>query len=151
MRLRLHLFIPCIVALPAMPVSWNSAGIGAPPVIAQSAAPEKQAANSGNPVFFEDIKPLLDRNCTGCHAWAKTTANLVGKKSDVSPTKGLRIVYPSKPDSSVIIWRLEGKLPSGKAIVSMPKGRKKLDDTSISLVRTWIAQGTKERSPEKKK
>jgi hypothetical protein len=151
MKLRIYFLAICITVLTAIHLSRNSEEIGTPPAIAHSAAPAKQKTNSENPVFFEDIKPLLDRNCTGCHAWAKTARSLGEKKSDISQTKGLRIVYPSKPDSSVIIWRLEGMLPSGNPIMLMPKGRKKIDDTAINRIRTWIAQGGKARSPEKKK
>lgn len=146
MKLRLYMLAASMMALPAVYALWTPGETATPLAIAQSAT-EKQV----DPVFFADIKPLFDRNCTGCHAWTKTAAGLVEKKSDSAPTKGLRIVYPAKPDSSVLIWRLEGKLPSGRTIALMPKGRKKLDDASISRVRTWIAQGANERSPEKKK
>lgn len=151
MKFRVCSIAAGFLALLAVSVYWGPTGVGAPAGVAQSAPPEKQATAVEAPVYFEDIKPILDRNCTGCHAWTKTAAGLVEKKSDSAPTRGLRIVYPAKPDSSVLIWRLEGKLPSGRTIALMPKGRKKLDDASISRVRTWIAQGANERSPEKKK
>jgi len=138
------------MALQTLFILWNSGEIGIQSVAAQSVAAEKQIARPDNPVVFEEIKPLLDRQCAGCHGWAKNSVTITQKKSDITPTKGMWLVYPSQPDSSVIVWRLEGKLPSGKNIGLMPKGRKKLDNTSINQIKKWIEQGANSNNSEKK-
>ncbi len=92
--------------------------------------------------FDADIRPVLDENgCSGCHGFVTTYEGLLGKISTESATEGIPIVNPSKPDSSVIIWRLEGKLPSGNSITRMPKGDSQLSEETINLFKTWIEQG----------
>lgn len=95
-----------------------------------------------NITFDADIRPVLDENgCTGCHSFVKTYEGLLGKISTESITEGIPIINPSKPDSSVIIWRIEGELPSGNPINRMPKGRTQLPQETIELFRKWIEQG----------
>ena len=95
--------------------------------------------------FDADVRPVLEGNgCTGCHSFASTYEKLLGKISTASPTEGIPLVNPSKPDSSVLIWRLEGKLPSGDPITRMPQGGSPLPEDTINLLRTWIEQGANE-------
>ncbi len=151
MQSRIYLFLTALMALAAIFALRSYREFDARTAVAQADDSEKQAEITEPPIYYEDVKPLLDRQCVGCHAWAKTSAGLLEKKSDFSGTKGLRIVYPARPDSSVLIWRLEGRLPSGKTVGVMPRGRKKLEVESIRKFSVWIAQGAKERPSEKNK
>jgi len=57
-------------------------------------------------------------------------------------TKGLPLVAPGNPDSSVIIWRLEGRLPSGDPIDIMPASPvEQLSEETVVMYRDWIRQG----------
>ena len=95
--------------------------------------------------YDKDITPVLSQNgCVGCHNWADSYDGIISKVSTSSQTKGIPIVTPAKPDSSVLVWRLDGKLPSGAGIGIMPMGEDKLDDAVITKVREWIAQGAPE-------
>lgn len=98
-------------------------------------------AASLSPNYTADIQPIMSNNCSNCHDWGVQYVKLVGPVSQYSPTKGLKIVFPTKPDSSVLIWRLEGKLPSGSSITQMPKFGNKLPDAEILTIRTWIQEG----------
>ena len=95
-----------------------------------------------NYTYDDDIKPLLSRNgCTGCHSWAGSYDGIISEKSGSLKTKGIPIINPAKPDSSVIVWRLEGKLPDGSSISLMPMGGDKLGSSDIQKVKDWISQG----------
>jgi hypothetical protein len=59
----------------------------------------------------------------------------------VPPTIGLKPVYPSKPDSSVLIRRLQGHLPSGAALIRMPYLSNPLPADTIRIIRDRISQG----------
>jgi len=115
-------------------------------LVAASAAVYPILDAATNYSYTNDIKPVFANECSGCHDWEQAYSNVVGPKSDYSPTKGLKIVYPSKPDSSVLVWRLEGKLPSGATIGSMPQGGNKLPDATIQMIRAWITQGAPENA-----
>lgn len=97
--------------------------------------------------FDKDIKPLLNSYpCAGCHDFVNTYSSLITAKSELQPTQNIPIIYPSKPDSSVLIWRLEGKLPSGVSLTSMPFGSDKLSITDIQKFRDWIMLGAPENT-----
>ena len=100
--------------------------------------------------YNDDIEPIISSNCSGCHywsgAWEGTYEDIIEAKS-IYPPVDIPIVYPSKPDSSVIIWRLEGKLPSGESIERMLKYEISLCEEEIELFMTWIEQGAHEDTP----
>ena len=53
------------------------------------------------------------------------------------------MINVANPDSSVIIWRLKGKLPSGEEIGTMPPAGS-LSDEDIQKIVDWIKQGAPE-------
>lgn len=114
-------------------------GMNADSLNTAAAAPASDS--TAGMVMFTDIKPILDQNCVGCHAWMKSSQSLLAQKSKGPSTKDMPIVSVSKPDSSVIIWRLEGKLPSGAQLGQMPKGKAALPAETIGKIRAWIQQG----------
>lgn len=91
--------------------------------------------------YTENIAPLFSGECGNCHNWHEDYRNLVGPVSEYAPTTGLPIVNPNRPDSSVVVWRLEGKLPSGENIERMPRFADALPEENIQMVRDWITQG----------
>ncbi|MBN1292069.1 MAG: hypothetical protein JXB48_09550 [Candidatus Latescibacteria bacterium] len=95
-------------------------------------------------VIYDDIKPVLSANCTTCHSFLGSYDTIMAKTSDVSVTKGKPIVEPAKPDESVLIWRLEGKLPNGDPLERMPQGGNPLSAETIQMFREWISQGATE-------
>ena len=100
-----------------------------------------------NYTYNNDIKTILQQNnCAGCHSFAQSYSALMAQASTSSSTRDVPIVYSAKPDSSVLVWRLEGKLPDGGTIDSMPQGGNKLDNAVIQKVRDWISQGAPEET-----
>jgi len=99
--------------------------------------------------FKRHIVPVLDEQCYGCHCsiyqFLCTYDSMMVYKSETDPrTKGVPIINIAKPDSSVILWRIRGKLPSGEDIDIMPVGFGKLPDETIDIFRKWIEQGAPE-------
>ena len=99
--------------------------------------------------FYNDIRPILQANCQGCHqpAKAKSAGEYVMTSYDVLLKAGeseTAPVVPGKPDESYLVQLITPE--NGAA--EMPKGKKPLHDSEIELVRKWIAQGAKNDTPE---
>jgi len=116
-------------------------------IIAVMAAIALSVNAADNYTYDDDIKAVLQQNgCAGCHSFAQTYDALMSQTSTSSSTRGVPVVYAAKPDSSVLVWRLEGELPDGGSLALMPQGGNKLDDAVIQKVRDWIAQGAPEQA-----
>ncbi|AWB65145.1 hypothetical protein C2869_01215 [Saccharobesus litoralis] len=91
-------------------------------------------------VFNRDIRPILNKNCTGCHGG-------VGKQSGVSfishedvlarGHSGRLTVVPGDPDASGLIERVESTDPN----LRMPYKAPPLKPQEIAMLRQWIAEG----------
>jgi hypothetical protein len=113
---------------------------------------------TGNPPDGEGeaLQPTLasiQRNiftpiCTACHTGSAAPlglaldegvayANLVGVES--VELSSLRRVAPGKPDSSYIVWKIEGR--SGIIGERMPRGLSPLTAAQIKAIRDWITAG----------
>lgn len=91
--------------------------------------------------------------CTACHAGAaapmglrldagSSYALLVGVASGEVP--GLQRIAPGDPANSYLVQKLEGRAAVG---ARMPFGGPYLDDTTIAVIRQWIAAGAPPGSP----
>jgi hypothetical protein len=86
--------------------------------------------------------------CTQCHTGAAAPLGLVldsglAQQSLVGVTSigvpGLLLVNPGNPDSSYIVWKMEGR--SGVQGGRMPLGMQPLSAEQITAIRGWIAGG----------
>jgi WD40 repeat protein len=102
------------------------------------------ADNPTNISYYHDVLPLMKRSCTGCHHPGKmkgeldlTTfgALLKGGKHGAS-------FKPGDAAHSELIDQVSGDQPS------MPKEGDPLSTNDIALIRTWIAQGAKDDTPD---
>ena len=91
---------------------------------------------------------VFDPICTQCHTGAAAPlglaldsgvarGNLVSVASVEMPTM-LR-VYPGNPDSSYVVWKIEGR--TGIIGGQMPLGLQRLSPNVIAAFRGWIAAG----------
>jgi len=102
-----------------------------------------------NYYYNNDIRPVLDnKSCTSCHSFAQSYSALVSKKSSSAITRNLPLINPGNPDSSVIIWRLKGSLPSGVYLRRMPVGGEPMDESTIDVFRSWINERALETAPQ---
>lgn len=100
---------------------------------------------------------VFDQNCAvpGCHVQGSAAFGLVlsedqsyGNLVDVpaqGPTFSILRVKPGDPDSSYVVWKLEGR--SGIAGVQMPRGRPPLPQEQIDAIKRWI-QGATRTEPQ---
>jgi WD40 repeat protein len=96
--------------------------------------------------FDRDIRPILARQCAGCHQPAsKQSGLLLTSYADFlkGGTKGPGFV-PGKPDESLVLSYL-----TGKTTPRMPFGAQPLPDDQIDLFRRWIADGARDDSTAK--
>ncbi|MEZ6130914.1 MAG: DUF1549 domain-containing protein [Planctomycetaceae bacterium] len=105
------------------------------------------AADSTAVSFHKQIRPILQAQCLGCHQPAKSSGAYVmtdfatllkgGETGDAA-------IVPGKPDESYLVAQITPQ--DGKA--AMPPNGKPLSAVEIELLRTWIAQGAKDDTPE---
>jgi hypothetical protein len=112
-------------------------------------------------VFHEQVRPILERVCSGCHSESSPEANLSlgGQISSADVVKALvnvqtahggqflRVV-PGAPDQSWLYLKVSGKAASAGCQGAMcstqvmpPTGQVTLTSAELELVRKWIADG----------
>jgi WD40 repeat protein/mono/diheme cytochrome c family protein len=94
--------------------------------------------------YSRDIRPILQRQCQGCHQPNLKTSNL-----DLTTYEGLRAggkrgaaFMAGAPDQSPLLKYITGDLKP-----QMPVGQPPLAPEQIELVRGWIAAGAKDDTP----
>lgn len=91
--------------------------------------------------WVDHIRPnVVQPNCSACHGGALARNGLdLGEFDewiDAESSYGNPYVVPGEPDSSEIVWRLEGT----GGLLQMPQGGE-LPPDQIDRVRAWIEQG----------
>ena len=97
--------------------------------------------------YYEQIRPIFQRHCQGCHQPAKPSGKYVMTSFDKLLAGGeseAEAVIAGKPDTSFLIDMI--KVEDGKA--EMPKGKKPLANVEIELIKKWISQGAKDDTPQ---
>ena len=92
---------------------------------------------AADPSYFREIRPVLQRNCQGCHQ-----PNLKSSDLDLTTYEGLAAGGKHGPGSSVIAKYLSGEMKP-----QMPLGQPPLAPAEIELVRNWVAAGAKDDTP----
>ncbi len=133
-------------------VAWGCAEVRDTPQTTQFTA---VTAPQGVSVFYDrDIQALFNRSCTGgCHepggsGVVDTDLDLTSSVSyaellDVTASKNGPQVVSGEPESSLLVWKIEGLDASGRAVFGdpMPLGRPLLTAGEVAQVRTWIEEG----------
>src|SRR5260370_21717223 len=94
--------------------------------------------------FQQKIKPILARQCLGCHKGASRQAELsLASVKDIQAggRKGTALAAGA-PEKSLLISYI-----TGESKPQMPFGGKPLPDDQIELFRRWIREGAKDDSP----
>src|SRR4051812_40888939 len=92
---------------------------------------------AADPSYFRDIRPVLQRNCQGCHQ-----PNLKSSDLDLTTYEGLTAGGKHGPGLVEIV-----KYLTGEAKPQMPLGQPPLAPEAIEIVRNWIAAGAKNDTP----
>lgn len=104
--------------------------------------------NPTGPVsYYEDIRPIFQANCIGCHQPSKDNGDYVMTdfaRLIAGGTDAVAIV-PGKPDESYLVEEIT---PGADGKAEMPKKKKPLHETEIALIQRWIEEGAKDDTPE---
>lgn len=93
--------------------------------------------------YYRQVRPLLQRHCSGCHQPAKAGGKLILTSVEdflKGGENGAGFVA-GKPDDSLILSYIVGSPPE------MPRGADPLTETQVALIKDWIAQGAKDDTP----
>jgi WD40 repeat protein len=100
--------------------------------------------NAPTPVsFYRQVRPIIQRNCSGCHQPSKAGGKLVVTSYEAL-TKGGEGgpgVVPNKPEESTLIEVISGDKPL------MPLKADPLKKTQVELISRWISEGGKDDTP----
>src|SRR5882724_11180699 len=94
--------------------------------------------SAAEPSYFRDIRPVLQRQCQGCHQ-----PNLKSSNLDLTTYDALRAGGKRGPAPALLIPYLTGEMKP-----QMPLGNPPLPAEQIDLVRAWVAAGAKDDTPE---
>jgi WD40 repeat protein len=94
-------------------------------------------ASAAEPSYFTEIRPILQRNCQGCHQ-----PNLKESSLDVTSYESLAAGGRRGPATGLIVKYLTGEM-----MPQMPFGDAPLPPDQIELVRSWVAAGAKDDTP----
>src|SRR5688572_17362940 len=92
---------------------------------------------AADPSYFRDIRPVLQRQCQGCHQ-----PNLKSSDLDLTSYEGLAKGGKQGPGLSSLV-----KYLTGESKPQMPLGQPPLPADQIELVRSWVAAGGKDDTP----
>ena len=108
-----------------------------------SAAPEKLLPGAGAPVdFARDVRPILNKNCVGCHGGVKRAGKISFIYRDVVVATNAadeKVIHPGDPEDSEFIHRITTSDEDDR----MPPAEHgpRLSEKEINLLRKWVRQG----------
>ncbi len=111
-------------------------------------AEDKKPTGSGDAVsYYQQIRPIFQANCHGCHQPAKARGDysmtdfaklLAGGES------GSKAIVPGEPGESHLIELIT---PDKDGKAEMPEGKPALNVVEIDLIKRWITEGAKDDTP----
>ncbi len=106
----------------------------------------KPPAPTGPVSFHQQVHPILQRRCQGCHQPSLATGKLVVTTYEVLSKGGEHgpVIKPGKPEESRLYTMVIGNPPK------MPKGLPPLSADETDIIRRWIAEGAKDDTPVEK-
>jgi hypothetical protein len=117
-------------------------GVGTPnPVLAQDTHTPDTPADPRAVHFVENVFPVLEDRCMGCHRAGRaesgldlTSMDAILRGADHGP-----VLKPGYPEASMMLTVIRGNHPE---IDRMPKGKRgPLTDEQTEAIRLWIEQG----------
>lgn len=93
--------------------------------------------------FYRQVRPILQRNCSGCHQPAKAGGKLVVTSFEALKAGGDNGagIVPGKPDESTLVEFISGDKPE------MPRKADPLKKAQVELISRWIAEGAVDDTP----
>jgi mono/diheme cytochrome c family protein len=94
-------------------------------------------ADEDGALFREQVAPLFEQHCVGCHQGAtpKGGLSLTDRAGALAGGESGPAIVPGKPDEGTLLRNVSGDAPQ------MPKDAKPLDADRVAAIRAWIAAG----------
>ena len=92
---------------------------------------------AADPSYFRDVRPILQRQCQGCHQ-----PNLKSSNLDLTTYQGLKEGGKRGTAFPLLVSFLTGEMKP-----QMPLGQSPLAPEQIEVVRNWVAAGAKDDTP----
>ena len=93
--------------------------------------------SAAEPSYFHEVRPVLQRQCQGCHQ-----PNLKSSNLDLSSYEGLIAGGKRGPGLEFVVKYLTGEMKP-----QMPLGQPPLSAAELDLVRNWVTAGGKDDTP----
>lgn len=102
-------------------------------------------ANAAEPSYFRDVRPLLQRQCQGCHQPNLKSSNLDLTTYEALQAGGKRgpSIKVGVPADSLLV-----KYVTGEMQPRMPLGQPAVPEEQIALLKHWIEAGAKDDTPD---
>lgn len=98
--------------------------------------PESAECTTDNMSYANDVWPVINASCTGCHSGASPSGNIsLENYTDVAAGADI---------SAGNYGSLYGTISHASGNSPMPKGGSKLSDCTISKIKAWIDQGAQD-------
>jgi WD40 repeat protein len=118
---------------------------------ALAAPPKKQEEEDpGAPVsYYRKIRPIFQASCQGCHQPAKAKGDYVMTDfarllaGGESAKDGERAIVPKDPAKSLLMKQVTPE----NGVAEMPPKKEPLNETELTLIRRWIAEGATDDTP----
>ncbi|MFO0803921.1 MAG: WD40 repeat domain-containing protein [Gemmataceae bacterium] len=109
-------------------------------------------ARAADPTYWQDVRPILRKHCTVCHAERKldeldVSAGLALDKPELiaKGTKKGKVLVAGKPDDSLIVTLLSSKDKRR----AMPLDADPIPASDIAVIRRWVESGAKDGTKPK--
>src|SRR5262249_50381347 len=116
------------------------------PFYAFADTPAAKPAAPAKVSYYQQVRPIFQAHCQGCHQPAKARGEYVMTAFDkllAGGESGKPAVVTGHPEKSQLVEQITPV--SGK--VKMPEGQKPLADADIELIRRWVAEGAADDTP----
>ncbi|MFT4639145.1 MAG: hypothetical protein ACI8T1_002469 [Verrucomicrobiales bacterium] len=100
------------------------------------------AANAAPVDFAEEVRPLFNKHCVGCHGGVKNASNLsfISRAQAIAEAKsGLRAIVPGKPSESELVKRVTSSDPDER--MPPPDHGAALSKAEQDMLARWIEEG----------
>lgn len=107
---------------------------------------EGSTTAAADPTYWQDVRPVLRRNCTVCHKESKLKEIEISGGLALDTLEAIRkggqnaVLKPGKPDESLFITLLTHKSVNRR----MPLDADPLPNATIALLRKWVERGAPE-------
>ena len=108
--------------------------------------PVEQVTKAGKVSYYQQVRPIFQANCQGCHQSAKASGDYrMTSFATVlrGGASGPKAIVPGRPEKSYLVEMITPT--GGKA--EMPQGNPPLVSRDIELVRRWIQEGAVDDTP----